>query len=166
MVTCQQCAYDVRMGEPRWLDAREAHLWQSYRCLVRELSVALEAQLLQSAGLSVADYAVLVALSESPEDIMRTRDLGCSLGWERSRLSHQVSRMEKRGLVVREECETDARGSMVRLTEAGRAAIEGAAPQHVEAVRRYVFDGLSREEQDTLTALFDRLLAGLRTPGR
>jgi DNA-binding MarR family transcriptional regulator len=74
--------------------------------------------------------------------------------------------MEKRGLVVREECETDARGSMVRLTKAGRAAIEEAAPQHVEAVRRYVFDGLSREEQDTLTALFDRLLVGLRAPGR
>jgi DNA-binding MarR family transcriptional regulator len=151
------------MGEPRWLDAREAHLWQSYRHLHRELAGALEAQLIRDSGLSGADYALLVPLSESPDGVLRTRDLGRAVGWERSRLSHQVSRMEKRGLVVREECETDARGSMVRLTEAGRAAIEGAAPGHVEAVRGYFFDHLSREEQATLTALMDRLLAGLPT---
>jgi DNA-binding MarR family transcriptional regulator len=93
--------------------------------------------------------------------VLRTRDLGRSIGWERSRLSHQVSRMEKRGLVVREECESDARGSMIRLTETGRAAIEAAAPDHVEAVRGYLFDKLSREEQDTLTSLLDRVLEGL-----
>jgi DNA-binding MarR family transcriptional regulator len=149
------------MTEPRWLDAREAHLWQSYRDLYRELTGALEARLVRNSGLSGADYALLHPLSVSECGVLRTRDLGRSIGWERSRLSHQVSRMEKRGLVVREECESDARGSMVRLTEAGRAAIEAAAPDHVEAVRGFVFDVLSREEQDTLTSLLDRVLEGL-----
>jgi DNA-binding MarR family transcriptional regulator len=149
------------MKEPRWLDAREAHLWQSYRDLYRELTGALEARLVRNSGLSGADYALLHPLSVSECGVLRTRDLGRSIGWERSRLSHQVSRMEKRGLVVREECESDARGSMVRLTEAGRAAIEAAAPDHVEAVRGFVFDVLSREEQDTLASLLDRVLEGL-----
>jgi DNA-binding MarR family transcriptional regulator len=149
------------MREPRWLDAREAHLWQSYRDLYRELTGALEARLVRNSGLSGADYALLHPLSVSECGVLRTRDLGRSIGWERSRLSHQVSRMEKRGLVVREECVSDARGSMIRLTEAGRAAIEAAAPDHVEAVRGFVFDVLSREEQDTLTSLLDRVLEGL-----
>jgi DNA-binding MarR family transcriptional regulator len=149
------------MKEPRWLDAREAHLWQSYRDLYRELTGALEARLVRNSGLSGADYALLHPLSVSECGVLRTRDLGRSIGWERSRLSHQVSRMEKRGLVVREECVSDARGSMIRLTEAGRAAIEAAAPDHVEAVRGFVFDVLSREEQDALTSLLDRVLEGL-----
>jgi DNA-binding MarR family transcriptional regulator len=149
------------MKEPRWLDAREAHLWQSYRDLYCELTCVLEARLIRNSGLSGADYAMLHPLSVSQCGVLRTRDLGRSIGWERSRLSHQVSRMEKRGLVVREECESDARGSMIRLTETGRAAIEAAAPDHVEAVRGYLFDKLSREEQDTLTSLLDRVLEGL-----
>ena len=149
------------MAETRWLDAREAHLWQSYRDSYRELISALEARLIQNSGLSGAEYALLHPLSSSPQGVLRTRDLGLSVGWERSRLSHQVSRMEKRGLVVREECASDARGSMVRLTEAGRAAVEAAAPDHVEAVRMYVLDKLTREEQDILTTLLDRILTGL-----
>ena len=149
------------MTETRWLDAREAHLWQSYRDSYRELITALEARLIKNSGLSGADYALLHPLSSAAQGVLRTRDLGRSVGWERSRLSHQVSRMEKRGLVVREECESDARGSMVRLTAAGRAAVEAAAPDHVDAVRTYVLDKLSREEQDIFTTLLDRILADL-----
>jgi DNA-binding MarR family transcriptional regulator len=149
------------MTDTRGLDAREAHLWQSYRDTYRELTSALEARLAANSGLSGADYALLHPLSTSETGVLRTRDLGRSIGWERSRLSHQVSRMEKRGLVVREECEADARGSMVRISEAGRRAIEAAAPDHVEAVRTYLLDKLTREEQDQLAALLDRILAGL-----
>jgi DNA-binding MarR family transcriptional regulator len=69
--------------------------------------------------------------------------------------------MEKRGLVVREECTADARGAMVRMTEAGRAAIERAAPGHVAATRRQFFDLLSDKEVDVLTKVFDRVLANL-----
>jgi DNA-binding MarR family transcriptional regulator len=149
------------MTETRWLDAREAHLWESYRDAFRELTTELENRLIRNSGLSGADYALLHPLSTSEHGVLRTRDLGRSVGWEPSRLSHQVSRMEKRGLVVREECASDARGSMVRLTDAGRAAIEAAAPDHVEAVRAYVFDKLTRAEQDQLAELMDRVLAGL-----
>jgi DNA-binding MarR family transcriptional regulator len=72
-----------------------------------------------------------------------------------------LGRMEKRGLVVREECVEDARGAMVRMTEAGRAAIEEAAPGHVAATRRHFFDLLSHKEVDVLTKVFDRVLANL-----
>jgi DNA-binding MarR family transcriptional regulator len=149
------------MTETRWLDAREAHLWQSYRDAYQELATTLEGRLIRNSGLSGAEYALLHPLSSSEHGVLRTRDLGRSIGWERSRLSHQVSRMEKRGLVVREECESDARGSMVRLTDAGRAAIEAAAPDHVDAVRAHFLEKLTREEQEQLTKMLDRVLADL-----
>ena len=149
------------MTEPRWLDAREARLWESYRDAHRELMRALEARLIANSGLSGADYALLHPLSVAEDGLLRTRDLGRSVGWERSRLSHQVSRMEKRGLVTREECESDARGSMIRLTGLGRKAIEAAAPDHVDAVRGYFLDHLSRAEQDQLGDLLGRVLAAV-----
>jgi DNA-binding MarR family transcriptional regulator len=149
------------MAEPRWLDQREAHLWQAYRDLQRELRNALDRQLVHDAGLSGAEYALLVPLSEAPEGRLRARDLGAMVGWDRSRISHQLSRMEQRGLVTRAPCPDDARGSIVRLTPAGRSAIEAAAANHVATVRRLFLDPLSDDELDTLAALFDRLLAGL-----
>ncbi|WP_350281283.1 MarR family winged helix-turn-helix transcriptional regulator [Kribbella sp. HUAS MG21] len=149
------------MEEPRWLDEREARLWQAYRATHRELMRALEARMIANSGLSGADYALLHPLSEAEDGVLRTRDLGRSVGWERSRLSHQVSRMEKRGLVAREECTSDARGSMVRLTPLGRKAIESAAPDHVDAVRTYFFDRLTPAEQSQLTTLLDRIAADL-----
>jgi len=149
------------MTEPRWLDAREARLWESYRDAHRELMRALEARLIANSGLSGADYALLHPLSVAEDGLLRTRDLGRSVGWERSRLSHQVSRMEKRGLVTREECAADARGSMIRITELGRKAIEAAAPDHVDAVRGYFLDHLSRAEQDQLGDLLGRVLAAV-----
>lgn len=149
------------MTEPRWLDAREAHLWQSYRDAHRELMRALEARLTANSGLSGADYALLHPLSVAESGVLRTRDLGKSVGWERSRLSHQVSRMERRGLVVREECVSDARGSMVRITDLGRKAIEAAAPDHVDAVRTYFLDQLTAEEQAVFAAALDRILTNV-----
>ena len=149
------------MAEPRWLDQREAHVWQAYRDLQRELRNALDRQLVRDAGLSGAEYALLVPLSEAPGGRLRARDLGGMVGWDRSRISHQLSRMEHRGLVSREACPDDARGSIVRLTPAGRSAIEAAAPNHVTTVRRFFLDPLSDDELDTLATLLDRLLAGL-----
>jgi DNA-binding MarR family transcriptional regulator len=146
------------MDEPRWLDETEDRVWQAYIAMQRDLSTAIERQLIRDSGLSGAEYALLVPLSESPDGVLRARDLGTTVNWERSRLSHQVSRMEKRGLVARESCSEDARGAMVRLTEAGREAIEAAAPEHVETVRRYFFDALTREEVETLGTLLERVL--------
>jgi DNA-binding MarR family transcriptional regulator len=149
------------MAEPRWLDQRRARVWKSYIELVRELHGELERQMVRESGLSGAEFAVLVPLSEAADGLLRARELGVAVGWDRSRLSHQVSRMEKRGLVVREECPSDARGSMVRLTVAGRSAIEAAAPGHAEAVQRHFFDPLSDEEIDGLGAVLTTLLGGL-----
>jgi DNA-binding MarR family transcriptional regulator len=112
--------------------------------------------------MSAADYAVLVPLSEAPNGQLRTKDLGIALGWDRSRTSHHVTRMVKRGLVAREFCEDDARGSVVGLTPVGRAAIEMAAPNHVALVRQLFFDPLTADELDALGVVLDRMLAAIR----
>jgi DNA-binding MarR family transcriptional regulator len=153
------------MAETRWLDERQQHLWRSYIQMNQKLYALLGARHVSESRISPADYAVLVALSEAPAGVVRARDLGTELGWDRSRLSHHLSRMERRGTVAREECEEDARGLMVRITPEGRRAIEAAAPAHAEAVQRHFFDLLSSEEVDTLTRVFDRVLDNLASDG-
>ena len=148
------------MAQPRWLDDRQQHVWQAYLHLNQHLYAFLEQQLAGD-GLSGPDYKVLHPLSEAPGGLLRARELGTEIGWDRSRLSHHLTRMEKRGLIAREECAEDGRGLMVRVTDAGRQAIEKAAPAHVENVQRYFFDPLSNDELDTLAAVFDRLLENL-----
>jgi len=140
-------------------------MWKAYRDLYQELATVLEDQLLRDAGLSGSEYAVLVELSHSPDGVVRARELGSELGWDRSRLSHLVGRMEKRRLVAREECEEDARGSMVRLTGAGRATVDGVAPEHSEAIRRYFFNALSDDELETFATVVDRLRDNLAQRG-
>ncbi|MDZ5446950.1 MarR family winged helix-turn-helix transcriptional regulator [Micromonospora sp. 4G57] len=146
------------MSEPRWLTPHEADVWAKYRRLRRELQRAQDLQLQRDSNISGADYALLAPLSESAEGLLRARDLGAEVGWERSRLSHQISRMEKRGLVQREPCPDDPRGSMVRLTQQGRQAIKAAAPRHVETVRKLFFDPLSPGEVVLLGEMLERLL--------
>ncbi|MFF1323168.1 MarR family winged helix-turn-helix transcriptional regulator [Streptomyces chartreusis] len=146
------------MSEPRWLTSTEAEVWATYRRLRRELQRAQDQQLQRDSGLSAADYALLAPLSESEDGVLRARDLGAEVGWERSRLSHQISRMEKRGLVAREACADDARGSMVRLTGRGRSVIEAAAPGHAETVRRLFFDPLTPAEADSFGVLLEKIL--------
>ena len=153
------------MARPQRLDERQRLMWKAYRDLYQELSTVLEDQLLRDAGLSGSEYAVLVELSHSPDGVLRARELGSELGWDRSRLSHLVGRMEKRRLVAREECEEDARGSMVRLTDAGRATVDGVAPDHSEAVRRYFFNALSKDELETFATVVDRLRVNLARRG-
>ena len=146
------------MSEPRWLTPDQADVWAKYRRVRRELQRAQDQQLQRDSGLSAADYALLAPLSESAGGVLRARELGAEVDWERSRLSHQISRMEKRGLVTREPCADDARGSMVRLTEKGREMIEAAAPTHVENVRRLFFDPLTSDEVRLFGDFLDRIL--------
>lgn len=145
----------------QWLDERQQQVWQAYVHLNWHLPAFLEQQLVRDAGLSGSDYKVLHPLSEAPGGLLRARELATEIGWDRSRLSHHLTRMERRGLVAREECAEDGRGLMVRLTGAGRKAIESAAPEHAEYVHRYFFDLVSKEELETLAAVFDRLLENL-----
>jgi DNA-binding MarR family transcriptional regulator len=153
--------YRSEVPKPRWLDQDQQRMWQAYLHMNQDLYAALEDEL-DGSGLSAADYKVLVPLSEDPTGVLRARELGAEIGWDRSRLSHHLTRMEKRGLVVREECAEDARGLMVRLTDAGRTAIERAAPDHAECVQRLFFDLVSKKEVATLTAVFDRVLENIR----
>jgi DNA-binding MarR family transcriptional regulator len=151
---------------PRWLDARENKAWRGYRRMRRLLDLELARELMQDAGLSEPDYDVLSDLSETPDQRLRLSELADRMLWSRSRLSHHLARMQQRGLISREECPSDGRGSVVVLTPAGRAAIEAAAPGHVAAVRRHLIDLLTPEEIDALGALTQRVvdrLSGRRT---
>src|SRR4051794_37269249 len=119
------------VAEPVWLDANEARAWRGYLLMTRLLFTELGRGLNRDSGLSHPDYEVLVNLSETPDHRLRMHELAGRLLWEKSRLSHQLTRMQQRGLVRREGCTTDARGLFVVLTDAGLAAIEAAAPGHV-----------------------------------
>jgi DNA-binding MarR family transcriptional regulator len=148
------------MGEPRWLNEREERMWRTYHGMRRQLDAAVERQL-AGRGLSMADYQLLMPLSEAPTGRLRARELRRLVDWDRSRLAHQMRRMEQRGLIAREDCPTDARGTVIRLTDTGLRAVEAAAPGHVETVRRYFVDLLSPEEIDSLTAIGERVLERL-----
>ena len=134
----------------RWLEQDELQAWRSFLSMHAQLSAHLRRSLVQGAGMSDADYAVLVHLSEAPDGRMRVFELVRALQWEKSRLSHQLRRMEQRELLERTECPTDGRGAFVALTPAGRAAIEAAAPLHVEEVRRHFVDRLTPEQLASL----------------
>jgi len=145
----------------RPLDAQESRAWRGFHQMRAELGAYLAQQLGRQSGLTEADYAVLVALSEAPCRRMRARDLGRRLGWERSRLSHQVDRMQARGTVERTACESDARGFDVVLTEAGFSAIESAAPQHLEVVRHCFADVLTPEQLKALGDIAETIVRHL-----
>src|SRR4051812_22899524 len=147
----------------QWLTDDEQRAWRGLVQMTSRLDARLNRELQQSSGLSLADYDVLVLLTEAPDARLRVFQLAEELQWEQSRLSHHVARMQRRGLVAREECTTDKRGAFVVLTDAGRHAIEKAAPGHVDTVRGLVFDGLSTEQVVTLESFVGRVLARLRS---
>jgi DNA-binding MarR family transcriptional regulator len=144
-----------------WLSAREEHVWRGWLKLNAELSATLQRELQDDAGLSMPDFGVLVHLTDSPRGRVRVTDLARLLQWERSRVSHHITRMERRGLVEREECAEDGRGAFVVVTPPGRAAIERAAPGHVRTVRSLMFDVLSDQEVEHLATTIDKVLTRL-----
>ncbi len=149
------------MPEARWLDDREARAWRGYQAMTDQLNALLQQRLSRHTGLSLSDYAVLVYLSESGEDRLRAYELGAALGWEKSRLSHHLRRMETRGLIERRTCTDDGRGLWVLLTPEGRKAIEQAAPFHVEDVRSLLIDQLTPEQLEALAEISEKVLAAL-----
>src|SRR3954466_6321005 len=143
---------------PQWLTHDEQRAWRGLLQMTSRLDARLHRDLQQSSGLSLADYDVLVLLTEASDGRLRVFEIADDLQWEQSRLSHHLARMERRGLVAREECTTDRRGAFVVLTGAGRSAIEKAAPAHVATVRRLVFDGLAPEQVAGLESTVDQIL--------
>lgn len=127
-----------------WLSADEQRVWRGYLAMVAELQAAMNRQLQRDCALSLADYEVLVALSE--RGAQRMYELGEALSWAQSRLSHQLRRMRDRGLVSRSGATEDRRGATVALTDAGRMALRTAAPGHAALVRQVLFDGMSAHQ--------------------
>src|SRR5580704_2102997 len=132
-------------GQPRWLSPDEQQTWRATvhlsQLLLRQLDRDLNAH-----GLNGHDYEILVELSEAPDQRLRMTDLADATSQSRSRLSHQISRMENRGLVRRDDCEGDKRGTFAVLTKAGFETIERVAPHHVEQVRRHFIDRLTADQ--------------------
>ncbi|WP_461077804.1 MarR family winged helix-turn-helix transcriptional regulator [Streptomyces deserti] len=143
----------------RWLTPEEQHAWRGFVRLHERLGGRLSRLLQSESNLSAADFAVLVNLTDAPEGRQRYQDLARSLEWEKSRMSHHIARMAGRGLVVREECPEDGRGAFVVITDAGRAAIEAAAPRHVEAVRELFLDHVTPAELRVLAEVSERVVA-------
>ncbi|TDC76647.1 MarR family winged helix-turn-helix transcriptional regulator [Streptomyces hainanensis] len=144
---------------PRWLTSEQKAAWDSFIRMQETLIGRLSRRIQADSGMSASDYIVLVSLTERGGGRMRFLELAKSVEWEKSRMSHQVGRMRKRGLVAREECPDDGRGAFIVATPAGYRAIGEAAPLHVEHVRRLFIEALTQEELDTLARISNRVLA-------
>jgi DNA-binding MarR family transcriptional regulator len=146
---------------PHWLAVDEQRVWRAYLDMHARLGAQLNREMQDESGLSSADFSVLVELSEHPDDRMRVLELARELRWEKSRLSHQLTRMQQRGLVDRSSCSEDRRGAWIVLTSEGRAAVEAAAPRHVESVRKYLFDELDAQQVEALGVIAQTVIARL-----
>ncbi len=151
----------TRTSAPRWLTGDEQRAWRAYIRLAQMLIRQLDRDL-HPYGLSMHDYEILVELSEAPQHRLRMTELADRTAQSRSRLSHQVNRMEAKGLVTREGCEGDKRGTFAVLTARGLAIIGQAAPCHVASVRRHFVDQLGSAELTTLTGAYEPVLDRLR----
>src|SRR5438105_8245394 len=146
----------------RWLSADEQRAWRAYLEATQLLFDALDRQLQHDAGLSHTDYEILVRLSEAPDRRMRMSELSDRSLFSRSRLSHAVARLEADGLVRREVCPTDRRGTLAVLTDRGLKMLEATAPGHVTAVREAIFDRLTPAQVAQLERIAAVVRAALR----
>ncbi len=135
--------------EPRWLSTPQQAIWRDYLNATARINEKLDAEL-RSFGLDLGEYEILVHLSESPELQMRMSDLASAVRQSRSRLTHTVTRMERKGLILRKSCPSDRRGVIAVLTGSGLTLLKTAAPTHVESVREVFID---RVDPDDLAAL-------------
>jgi DNA-binding MarR family transcriptional regulator len=147
----------------RWLTATEQHCWRSFLNACQALFGAIDAQLLRDSDLPHGYYEILVHLSEAPGRSLRMTQLAEASTFSKSRLSHAVTRLEERGLVVRHACPTDRRGQIAELTDEGFAVLAAAAPGHVAQVHRSLIGALSPEQIGQLTEISTAIIAASRT---
>src|SRR5712671_2213888 len=138
------------------LTARELAIWRSLLDTTAELRRVLGAKL-QESGLSPADYQVLLALREAEGTRLRSSELAATIDWQRSRLSHHLGRMERRGLIRRDECATDSRGAEVSLTDEGARIFRGATTPHMRAIKKHFADALTPEQFEALADILRAL---------
>jgi DNA-binding MarR family transcriptional regulator len=148
-----------------WLNLDQQQSWRAWLSASRLLTDRLNRDLQERQGLTVADYEILVWLSEASERRMRMSELAEHTLSSRSRLSHQIDRMERAGLVARYECTQDRRGSFAGLTEKGWSTLVAAAPAHVESVREHLVDALTPEEFQALGAACQKISDRLQESG-
>ena len=146
---------------PRWLNDSEQRAWRAWIASSQLLLDRLSRDIHAQHGLTMADYEILVRLSESADHRVRMSELADRTLASRSRLSHQIDRMEKRGFVLREQCTNDKRGQFAVLTETGWQTLVAAAPDHVESVRTHLVDVLSPAEFAALGVACEKILGGL-----
>jgi DNA-binding MarR family transcriptional regulator len=147
--------------EVKWLDPDEMRLWRSFLEASSRVLQQVEADLKADAGLTFDDYEVLVHLSEAPDRRLRMSELSSRLLHSRSRLTQRIDRMAVRGLIYRERCPDDGRGTFAVLTDEGFATIEAAAPGHVTSVRGALLDSIARVDITTLTNAFEAIATPL-----
>lgn len=145
----------------RWLTHEEQTSWRAWLTAITLVPEQLGRDLQAAYGLTIADYDILVRLSEAPEKRLRMSDLARKTLVSRSRLTHQIDRMERAGLVARHVCEEDGRGLLAVMTDEGWALLQKAAPEHVESVRRYLVDVLSPQEFKVLGEASTKLVEAL-----
>ena len=151
------------MEPTRGLTPSEDRAWRAWLAMTERLRAQIARDLLVDSGLSDADYMVLVHLCEADGRRVRMNELAARLNWSKSRLSHQLARMQARGLVQRQECPSDARGAFAVLGAGGLAEIERAAPKHLASVRRNLIDVLDAEQLGQLSAIAELVAGHLRT---
>lgn len=151
--------------EARWLNDDEQALWRLILAGMRKIDRVIDDTLQACSDLSSSEFSVLVSLSEAEDQALRLRDLCAGLGWDRSRTSHQITRMERRGLVTKRKSEGDARGVIVSLTDEGMRRLRSAAPEHVESVRRVVFDHMTPQQHAQLKTFMEQVIAVTNVPG-
>jgi len=145
----------------RWLTPNELNAWLAYVATTNLLDGALDRQLQRESGMPMAYYLILAMLSDVPGRTLRMSDLAAVTQSSQSRLSHAVGKLEHNGWVRRTPCPDDRRSTLAQLTDAGFAALAAAAPGHVQAVRKLVFDRLTAEQVCQLREIFSAVLAGL-----
>lgn len=140
-----------------WLSPDEMRAWRGYMDGNQRLMAVLNRDLQEQHDLSLADYRILVLLSESPEGSLRMSDLADGVLSSRSRLTHQIRRMEAQGMVSRDACLEDGRGVLAIITEEGRSRLAQAAPTHVAGVRKYLVDLLTKTQLKVVAEVFERV---------
>ncbi len=153
----RRALYDECMHAPE-LEPRDAALWRALTLMGRRLVAGLEQRLQASVGISVPDLDILMALDAAPEGRLRAGSLGEMLGWEKSRISHHVARMETRGLVTRVTCVEDLRGTWIEIDHEGRVALMRALPVFSSHVQSGLVELLPREEAEVVGRAALRIL--------
>jgi DNA-binding MarR family transcriptional regulator len=150
-----------RLPEPRWLDDEEMGAWLALNGVILLLPAALDSQMQRDNGITMFEYLVLAMLSEAPDRTLQLKELARVTNGSLSRLSHVVTRLERRDWVRREPMSDNGRVTMAKLTDAGYAKVVASAPSHVETVQRLVFDNLDRRQVRQLQEISTRLLRSL-----